>query len=366
MKKIAILTFQNAKNYGAVLQCFALQKYLLSNFECEVSVINYTPQMFKKVFYNPLRPFEAFGIINKIKAFGKFVLRHDECKNISKRNSSFELFLKNKIPLTDKRKRITNENYDLYIVGSDQVWNMELLDNDFTFFLPCVTAPKISYAASFKTSEVDKCVLEIMKRELATYDGISVREDDLKSYLLEKIGIDSDVNIDPTLLLKKNQWTEIMANECHISEKYVLIYFVNMPERLIDLAFEYAKNNNLLVISLNRIKTQNRYLDYSFASLPEFLYLINNANVVFTTSFHGMAFSIIFERLFCFEVPGNSYNNNNRLINLAQKLNLLKQNIEFPMNDSIKRDEVNRLLEFERKKAYNYLQKHINGNKNDR
>lgn len=359
--KIGILTFHNAMNYGAILQCYALQSYVEKHYDCEVWVVNYTPKYFKKVFYDPMRPLSAYGIKNKVRACAKLVLRYKDMKNMSKKYRELNCFICKYIQLSPPEDNLHDGDYDAFIVGSDQIWNLEMLDNDTTYLLDFVNdSKKISYAASFKISDVDEYAKRAYKKYLSSFDAISVRESNLKEYIIENVGVNAVSVIDPTLLIENNLWKSFISKKALIEDEYVLIYHVNRPKNLIQKAFEYAQNHNLKVVSLNPMKDYTDYVDYSMASVPDFLNLIANACAVFTTSFHGMAFAINYETEFYFEVPENSYNNNERLLDLAKKLGLENRNIsQFDCFNEINWVDVSSKLENEKRLAKEFLDKAI-------
>ncbi len=357
--KIGILTFHNAMNYGAILQCYALQSFVKEHYDCEVRVVDYTPKYFKKVFYDPMKPLSACGIKNKVRACAKLLLRYKEMKNMSKKYRELNSFISRYIQLSHPKESFQDCEFDVYIVGSDQIWNLELLDNDTTYLLDFVgNSKKISYAASFKLSDVDEYAKNAYKKYLSLFDAISVRESNLKDFVIENVGVDAVSVIDPTLLVGKNFWKSFIYEKALIEDEYILIYHVNRPHKLIEKAFEYAQKHNLRVVSLNPLKNYKDYLDYSMGSISDFLNLIANAKVVFTTSFHGMAFAVNYEKDFYFEVPENSYNNNERLLDLARKLNLGNRNIsKFERFNEINWDDVRCKLENERRLAREFLDK---------
>lgn len=351
--KVCILTFHNAMNYGAVLQCYGLQEYLKDNFPAyEVSVLDHTPVYFKKVFYDPLKPLSAYGIKNKAKAIIKYFIRHGEMADISEKNRQLSNFIHKNLKLTSEK------NQDIYIAGSDQIWNLELIENDTAYLLDFAgDAKRVSYAASLKMSDVDEFAVNAYKKYLPKFDSISVRETGLVDYLKENYGVDAVSVLDPTLLVNRNLWHTLAGNKPTVSGKYLLLYYVNMPQKLVDNAFDYAKENGLEVVSLNKLKNVSKtYTDYSRASAEEFLNLIKNASVIFTTSFHGMAFSVVFEKEFFYEVPPQSYNNNDRLNDLSAKLGLEKRNI-YSEIEAINWEDVNSKLEYYRNLSADFLRK---------
>ena len=327
LKKVAILTFHNAVNYGAILQCYALQSFLEQQLGCSVDILDYQPTYFRKVFFDPMKPRQAYGFKNKGKAFAKCVLLNGEMRSLSRKHRELLRFMRERLHLCPMETGQSNP-HEYYITGSDQIWNLELLKNDTTYLLDFVWhGKKISYAASFKISDVDDIARNAYQKYLPGFDSISVRESDLQAYLRDSFQIQADCVLDPTLLIGSEFWKSEVQGAPVVSEKYLLLYYVNIPQQLVEKAFAFAGERGLKVVSLNTLRGITDYLDYSRASIEEFLNLIANAETVFTTSFHGMAFSILFQREFYYEVPDNSYNNNARLEDLAEKLELRMQNL---------------------------------------
>lgn len=355
VKRVAIITFHNAINYGAILQCYALQNYIERKFNCKVDILDYQPRYFQKVFFDPMKPWTAYGIKNKIKAVAKCILLRTEMKNLSRKHKELHRFIRDKLHLCPMGKAKKN-SYDVYIAGSDQIWNLELLGNDTTYLLDFVqTGKKISYAASFKISDVDSYAAKAYEKYLSSFDHISVRESDLQKYLKSQLDINATCVLDPTLLINSQFWQAETSSKPLILDKYLLLYYVNPPEHLIERAFSYAETHNLVIVSLNTLRGKKGYVNCSGATIEEFLNLISHAEVVFTTSFHGMAFSIIFEREFYYEVPKSSYNNNNRLEDLAEKLGLEMQNLAHTNYEKIIWDTVKRRMLEYRMTSESYL-----------
>ena len=328
MKKVAIITFHNAVNYGAILQCYALQSFL-EQLGCSVDILDYQPLYFRKVFFDPMKPWQAYDIKSKGKAIAKCVLFNGEMRSLSRKHRELLRFMRERLHLCPM-ETVQSNSHEYYIAGSDQIWNLELLENDTTYLLDFVqNGKKISYAASFKISDVDEFARSAYRKFLPCFDNISVRESDLQDYLRDSFHIEADCVLDPTLLIGSAFWRSEVRGTPVISGKYLLLYYVNMPQQLVEKAFEFAKERGSRVVSLNTLRGRSDYLDYSRASIEEFLNLIANAETVFTTSFHGMAFSILFEREFYYEVPENSYNNNMRLNDLAEKIGLQNQNLKY-------------------------------------
>lgn len=371
-KTIGILTFHRAINYGAILQCYALQEALKNISSYNVKVIDYTPNRFVKLYFNPSRFWRAPTFNQKARLFARWILNFNKTLKRSHKATNLELFIRNNLSLTSK-VNINNledlNNYiDIFIVGSDQVWSLEMTDYDKTYLLTFVDESKlkISYAASLKTSN-DKRTEELLKKYLPKIDAISVRESNTVEYLKEKFNIESTCVLDPTLLLSSQKWIDLVRNkDIQKDNKYILIYIVSQQEQLLDMAFRYAQDNNLNIISLNHLKGRENYTDKSDASIEQFIDLINRAECIFTTSFHGIALSINLHKEFYFETKKISSNNNMRLIDITDKLGLSNRNISNnAISNNIDWKSVEEKLNSLRKESFAFLSSAI-GLKNEK
>lgn len=362
--KIGIVTYHSAKNYGAILQCYALQNVLDQCAKYDVHVVNYTPNVFYDYFPNPRKICDIKSNKTKLFYLMKWIFRKNQTEKESQKYDKLSSFINSKLFLTKEVQREElknlNDEFDIFIAGSDQIWNLEMTNRDTTFLLDFTNNKKISYAASTKISKLNSKDIELLKKHLRSFSHISVRETDACEYF-NNIGIKAECDLDPTLLLERSNWEDLIKQTTLDKSNYVLIYYVNAPDQLIIKAFDFAKKNGLKVVSLNRLNSSFDYCDYSNASIEEFILLIKNANCVFTTSFHGFVFSIIFNKNFFFETPNNSKNNNQRLLDLAMKLGVesqsLQSNNSFELN--IQWEFVNNILNKLRKESikrlYNYI-----------
>lgn len=334
MKKVGILTFHNTTNYGAILQCYALQKYINdTHVECEV--INYNNKFLKKN-YN-INPFKA----NSIKEFVKKTLYYFSNK---KNKEYFEEFTKKNIKVSvekydEKNIAQTNNIYDTFIVGSDQVWNYSLSGNDSNYFLDfCIDKrKKNSYAASFGASILIEEYKDEIINHLANQNNISIREDeiikDIKKELKSKKIIQS---IDPVFLLSKNQWQSIVKKNMIIKNKYIFVYEVARTPLLRAFVEKLSNKYNLRVIYLSKSGKKMKNVKKLYSVSPsEFLWYIKNAEYVVTSSFHGMAFSIIFEKNFYFDVQDDKKEFSSRLNSLSRICGIDNRKIlyDFDKND---------------------------------
>lgn len=285
--KIGIITFTEGSNYGNKLQNFALKEFLSTKYNADVVTIR-----------NKLNNNSSY---NMLKMKIKWLIPSKKHIKFWKRDFSFSKF--NKIYLNFSKKKLTNRvknigKYDYLVCGSDQIWNpfyyekIDLLCGNINGQIPA-----ISYAASFGVNEIPQKQKEDFKNAIKYLKGISVREEQGK-IICKDIGIrdEVEVNLDPTMLLSKDRWISLLKRpRKFIEKKYVLTYFIgSMSDIVNNTILDYCKNNNCELINLNS-KNDLKYYDLD----PfEFLFLINNADIIFTDSFHASVFSIIFDKKF--------------------------------------------------------------------
>lgn len=359
MKKIAIITFHRAINYGAVLQAYALQN-CLKGLGYDAFEIDYVPsqeiQKYKlislKRIKNPKRFFmDIISFPENLKKHNKFRKFLDS--NISLTSNKYNLSeLKNNPPLAD-----------VFITGSDQVWNYELLNGiDDAFFLNfgCEKfSKKISYAASIGKEFFLECNYTVLKNYLFDFYGISVREKTaIKA--LEKLGIENAVTVcDPVFLNERCIWNKLCKKQYN-KQKYILSYMLSKSDEYCKMVSLLAKKLNLKVVCFEKKPHYDCEFEKEFSAGPdEFVNLIRDAEYVITTSFHATAFSIIFEKKF-FVYPYSK--TSSRVTDLLEKLDLSNRAIssfeEFKKLDfdkDIDYEKVNRVLEKERKKSIDWL-----------
>lgn len=292
-KKIAIATFHAAHNYGAVLQTYALYK-TLEKVGCDVYLLDYSPKNLVKSYtlYPQRKYYENF--ISYTKAWVSLFLDYKRRHNRFSRFNSF---------IDTNFRMLPNDlkHIDVIVVGSDQIWNPNITDGlDENYFGACesVTAEMVfSYAASMGVSSLqDKDELEFV-RLLSNLKKIGVREFSLKEYIGTLTDREVSMNLDPTLLLNKNEWS--LTERKHAREKYLLIYEVKEHPQTSIVAEKIASRLGLNVVTL-AAKTNYKISKSVLTdkSPEEFLELFKHADFIVTTSFHGTVFSIINEKDF--------------------------------------------------------------------
>lgn len=337
--KIAITTFHRAYNYGAVLQCYALY-HSLKALGHECYVLDYWP----KYFYNQYYIHADFSITHPpVKTW----INHLKTKKVlNERNKGFETFLEEYLELfpvdiTAGQISVGNNKFDLYVTGSDQVWNDRCARFDRNYFLDFPSAKasnRASYAASFGLKNIPKNLREEYKNRLNGFEAYSVRETDGKNILEELLGVTASVNCDPTLLLSKCDWNDVASNNVNLSVPYVLVYYVTKTKKLQKQAYTYARENGckLVILPCNMgidvlTGKNDKSLDAELklnASPADFLSLFKNASYVFTNSFHGTVFSLLYHKQFYSQVRLEDNKQNNRALNLLYKVGLIQQNFD--------------------------------------
>lgn len=342
---IGILTFQNAINFGAICQMRAL--YEMLNKKNEIQIINYFDTIIEKRY-------SLFDISNT-KAFIRSMLTF---RNNYKQKKKFYKF-RNEMNMSESlaKDKLKNLKYDLVISGSDQIWNLDLTNNDFTYFLDWFGGEKASYAASFGVDELgkeyDKCLHLLNK-----YKGVSIREKNNLQQLSLYVK-NCEYHIDPIFLLNKNQWLEYM--KLPVIEDYILIYTIGITDSILEFARKLAEKNNLKIYYItNNIKPLKDINKLSGIGPKEWLGYIYNAKYVITNSFHGMAFSINFNKSFYYDnVKTNLKNTNNRILNLLDIFQIKKRSIYENDFEEINYLNVNKIIEKERKRSIDYLNRII-------
>ncbi|MGM9746972.1 MAG: polysaccharide pyruvyl transferase family protein [Paludibacteraceae bacterium] len=302
--KIGILTYHRAHNYGAMLQAYALQHFLLSQGH-QAEFIDYWPKEHADE-YSLWRPLKG-TLINKLLTLITSGLTFWRRRS---RIQQFKTFMVEYLGLPAKAKysahaAIIYEHYDCVIVGSDQIWrNRSSLGKyygfDPTFFCQTLAYPArcISYAASMGVIQMDELDRQRFKQYLSAFHTIFVREQSL-CQVVNDMGFPASVVLDPTLLFTKEQWNVILPKTRFCTHKYVLYYQLMDSKEALAFAKQQAKQRNCQLLIMDaRISCIQRPKHISFASPIGFMQAIRDAEFVVPTSFHGTAFSLIFEKQF--------------------------------------------------------------------
>lgn len=305
--KIAIYTFTAANNYGAVLQAYALKQFLCS-LGAEVHDVDYRPQYLVER-YRPFSRYRLFGKGNPLKNTLKEILQYRTLRN---KNQLFDQFRNKYLDLILPSEALES---DLYIIGSDQVWNYKITKGDL-ILLGDIDGSKgnvISYAASMEENLSETATKNFSKR-LKDFSAISVRELSLQNKLQKDYDINSTLVVDPTLLLSADEWKKVEKPYTKADKPYLLLYGFGFTKQDMTSVEAFSKEKGLRVI---RLTTGSKFTGgYRNDVSPEqFIYLFDNAEYVVTNSFHGTSFSLIFNKPFL-EIPNHALGLNKRVKSL--------------------------------------------------
>ena len=342
--KVGIITIHGICNYGSILQAFALQE-IIRTLGSDCKIINYkypndyhlNQMRLSKNVYAQQHINIGERIINKIFHY----IEKDKFRNII--DNKFAEFRNTYLNLTIPYKTFDSINnckeFDIYISGSDQIWNPRYCFNDPHYFLSWINdKKKISYASSFGVQEITKNNLSIYNNYLHQYSSISVRElSGIK--ILDSLGLhNTKLVCDPTLLLKSDDWKKFI-NKPIVKKKYILCYILSYtynPYPYVDTFINYVErtsNRKIIFIdgkNINKLKPNRKV--YKDVGPIEFLNLVYYCDLMITTSFHGTAFAINFNKPVYSIIENNS--NDERITSLLNKVNmnnrLIKIGDKFP------------------------------------
>ena len=298
MKSIALLTFHDTTNFGALLQTFGLYKKLndlgyncsILDYQCENIIKREIPEPFK-LSINP-------------KSFVSEVLVKSKTR---RRYAAMCRFVEKNMPKITQpynRKTVFNlkEEFDAFVVGSDMCWGLDITDSDYSYFLDFVpdNTRKFSYATSIGKREWTNEELDKITALLSRFYCVSAREDVTANRLKQVLEKPCSVVCDPTMLLTFEEWKPYISNRYN-KKDYVLLYFNTDDGKALKDAEEYANKNNkeLIVISAKFAPLSSFHYVYP-SFIEDFLSLIYYADTVFTASYHGLLFSLYFHKNFIY------------------------------------------------------------------
>lgn len=374
-KTVGIITIWQTNNYGAELQAFALQKKLnLMGFPGE----NIDFPFYKNPDFHTFRSNKSeysIGLQNMLKEllFPVFS-RISSTKNpqiMMERSKNFYQFylLTNRSERRYLSVQSLYENppqYDIFMAGSDQIWNPRIPIAHAPFFLDFAPekSPRVSYASSFGVDHLPEQAEPYFRKWLMQFSQISVREQTGVELVRNLTGQEAVHVLDPTLLLTAAEWNSV-ASASQQTERYLLLYDLLPSAKIISFAKKAASILKLKIYRICRdsgTQPEAGITQFPAAGPQDFLTLFKNSSFVVTNSFHGMVFSILFEKEFRVLIP-ETMKNGGRISSLIQLLQL-KQNV---INESDLKDmnlkhvtdysKVNVLLKLSRQKSESYLEK---------
>lgn len=349
--KIGILTIIGQANYGNKLQNYAVDRVLKS---LGADVVTFDHQ-------------QALSFKTKLKYAVKDALKVKDCYE-RKRIKRFNEFDKKYL----QHDRIENaDEYDFVVCGSDQIWNCTIgfirsnLSTYFGTFMPA--EKRVAYSASIGADYIPDEYKTDFSQYIQEMKAVSVREERAAEIIKELTGRETAVTIDPTLMLKKQDWLKIAAKPDYIgNEKFILTYFLgDYLKETKDYIYRLAEEKHLKVIDLEADYKDAADIDnlpYYMTCADEFIWLISNCEIMFTDSFHGSVFSIIMGKPFrCFSRNQQGLEKMNSRMDTLFKLFGIEQwcigSTDEATDHVFYKDypDVDRVLAYERNKALTYL-----------
>lgn len=352
MKSVSFITIHFGANFGSVLQTIATYR-ILESLSCNVTCINYIQDRWTWKAY--------FNVKNPLRLVKRILFSPIEFAN----RYIYQSFLKKHVKLTPE---IYKQNFtikcpksDIYITGSDQVWNSKHNQGvDTIYYYENIQAPKIAYASSFGQEQLGEKEYASVKQLLSSYDHISVREESGKK-IVEGMGFHAEHLLDPTFMLNKDEWQEYMSPR-RIKEDYLLVYTpYNTVDKqaIFDAAYAIAEEKNLKVVTYSWDWRKDKMADYTirYANPGDFLSFMHYATYVITNSFHGTAFSVNLNKQFSVFMPSAFSTRISSIIELCGLQNRMVLNT-FSIKKALEvidYTRVNGMLESERKKSIEFL-----------
>ncbi|MEL7585554.1 MAG: polysaccharide pyruvyl transferase family protein [Prolixibacteraceae bacterium] len=369
------MTVLKVNNYGAELQSYALPK-ALNDLGYDSENIDYL--YYKHRDYIPLKqskPMIRIPVKDRIKRKILILLEKTDWllnrKTLTAKQKKFDHFHSTLNRLSKRTYRSIDElynekfGYDVFMAGSDQVWNPATLTSLKPYFLTFAprNKKKISYASSFGVSDIRKEDQAIYTACLNNLDFLSCREKQGVEIIKQLTGRDATQVLDPTLLLKKEDWEKISIRP-KTSEPYILLYILTHSPYIIRLARHISRITGYRIV---RICPGPVYLDKSAdvravvdAGPLEFLGWFSGASMILTNSFHGTTFSVTFQKPF-FTITPKSKSNNSRQQNFLELLELserlLREGSAFPSKEQLNCDfsRAGEILNEERTRSVDFL-----------
>ncbi len=356
-KNVLIATYNDSKNnYGAVFQSFALSE-TIKNLGHDVTFVTLKNP--------PSSGSRKINIKTKIKQMIVKILSIPNQKKRDFRTEKFGYFkakTQKRVYYTNYETLITNPpQADVFLSGSDQVWNPKSFRKDFFFPYISKDKPLISYAASMGVEQIPQENEILFSKYISRYDCVSVREDTMIKIISQYTEKKIHHHIDPVFLVAPTVWHSLEHKyTCLKYDRYILMYLITWDKKNNDVLYRLKKETGLPLVLVTLGGLKPKYADQVImdASPEEFLYLLSNAEMVVASSFHGVALSIVFNKPF---IAVSGQHCSTRIQSLLRCLNLTEHDTLEMSFDAAKVDYdlVNALIEKEKEKSIRYLEEAI-------
>ena len=323
--KVALLSFHNAYNYGAALQAYGLQ-CAVEQLGVECEYIDYVNEHRKNAYNMVFQLKTAIKNRDPIRAAKVFI----GIPFIGIRGKAFDSFYSNNLKKTDrafhtsKEAELLNEQYDRFVVGSDQVWNPENNGNDMAFLLDFVkdSSKKISYSSSFGTSDIPDALKDQYQHYLSDFSSIAVRESQGVELVYSLAGMKALLVLDPVFLAGKSKWDELRKQDDWKQKNKYVFFYTNRSTQVEDFLMTGYRMDCFEKHILSSHVTPRDFLNpntkvCTSMSPERFLNEVADSELVVTASFHCLAFAIIFHKKFCVLLTGD-YGKDERILSLLK------------------------------------------------
>lgn len=371
MKKVAVVNRTNLKNYGSVLQVYALYE-TVKNLGYDAEVVWETGNLSKNYDFRPNKMISTGCklLMNPQLIKSTFSSVRSVQQQVISNNTVllFDAFVKENIhrvfySANKMNKRDVGAMYDKFICGSDQIWSTTTLYVDPLMYLRFAPREKrIAYAPSLGRDYIPNYNRRVMKKYINDIPYVSVREYMGQKLIKELTNRDVPVVLDPTLLLQKAQWDSI-KKEPSIQIEYIVCYFLSTPtEETQNKLIRFLKKCQKKVVALSsRLEYVEKEIsvEYPDCGPQEFIGFISNAEYVLTDSYHGMLFSLIYHRPFCsIEREYGEYDQSSRQLSVLEMIGLGERycHSQDPVvENSIDYASVQRKIDTEKTQSLDYL-----------
>ena len=325
---IAVVTFwESSDNYGQILQGLAMQRYLIS-LGHKAFIVRFHEESPSKSFKDKVSRLLPSHIIDYIRFKkvnretsifnSKHQRRFTDFKNEHLNYSDCEFFSYEELLCADWSK------VDAFVCGSDQIWSPKYVNNYLAYLLAFapLRCRKIAYACSFGRTTLDDVYIQMLRKQLATFDVVGLRENSGVSICHRAGRKDAKLVADPTLLLHAIDYADLISNVSISASAFIYLLNWKMPLPLEQID-TYLKTNGLSVAYFPTQGNENIWQSDNDLSIKNWITQLANSQIVFTNSFHGTVFSILFHRPFVsFALEGKDAGMNDRLLTLLTAIGL--------------------------------------------
>lgn len=365
--RVGVVTFHFVNNFGGVLQAYALRRTLEEKCECEAELIDYRNWFIclcDKVRLLPITT-DIREFFSGLQTMRDRIARCNRFEQFTRDNNKLSRTYRNHWQLSH-----TPPGDDKFVCGSDQIWNPYITMGVSASYYLCFehnSENKIAYAPSFGSDEISVAFEGRMGKYLKDISRLSVRERSGQKIIKRVAGRDSERLIDPTFLLEQEEWAKLGRNPLNHSKPYILLYIMQRDTDIYDYVRRLKSKTGMKVVEISRYGFNPGFIDETLVDVgpSEFLGLFRDAAFVCTNSYHGLAYSIIFEKEFFLMRCKRFRARINNLLDLLQLNDERGTDWEILTSD-YDRASVRNTLVLERERAIKYLKDSLSINKHER